>query len=308
MKHPMQEQLIAYSPEVAAARAEGRAVVALESTIISHGMPHPQNVETAREVEAIIRAEGAVPATIAVLGGKIRVGLTEDELELLGRSPDAMKLSRRDLAYGLSSGRVGATTVAATMICAKLAGIEVFVTGGIGGVHRGAPESFDISADLQELAQTPVAVVCAGAKSILDIGLTLEYLETQGVPVVAVGQENFAAFYTPDSGFKADFRIDAPADIARFVRTKWALGLNGGVVVSNPVPAAEAMPRELIEKITQQALAECASQGVTGKAVTPFLLARIKALTVGDSLTTNIALVKNNAKVGARLALALKQA
>jgi len=308
MKHPMQEQLIAYSPEVAAARAEGRAVVALESTIISHGMPHPQNVETAREVEAIIRAEGAAPATIAVLGGKIRVGLTEEELELLGRSPDAMKLSRRDLAYGLSSGRVGATTVAATMICAKLAGIEVFVTGGIGGVHRGAPESFDISADLQELAQTPVAVVCAGAKSILDIGLTLEYLETQGVPVVAVGQENFAAFYTPDSGFKADFRIDAPADIARFVRTKWSLGLNGGVVVSNPVPAAEAMPRELIEKITQQALAECVSQGVTGKAVTPFLLARIKALTGGDSLTTNIALVKNNAKVGAHLALALKQA
>ncbi|XHS79851.1 pseudouridine-5'-phosphate glycosidase [Burkholderiaceae bacterium UC74_6] len=301
------EDLIAFSPEVAAARAQHRPIVALESTIISHGMPHPQNVETAREVEAIIRAEGAVPATIAVLGGKIRIGLTDAELELLGRSPDAMKLSRRDLAYGLSSGRVGATTVAATMICARLAGIEVFVTGGIGGVHRGAPESFDISADLQELAQTPVAVVCAGAKSILDIGLTLEYLETQGVPVVAVGQENFAAFYTPDSGFKADFRIDEPGEVARFVRTKWALGLNGGVVVSNPVPADQAMPREQIEAITRQALDECESQGISGKAVTPFLLARIKALTGGSSLATNIALVKNNARLGARLAKALQK-
>jgi len=300
------EDLIALSPEVTAARGEFRPIVALESTIISHGMPYPQNVETAREVEAIIRAEGAVPATIAVLDGKIRVGLSEAELELLGRSPEAMKLSRRDLAYGLSSGRVGATTVAATMICARLAGIEVFVTGGIGGVHRGATQSFDISADLQELAQTPVAVVCAGAKSILDIGLTLEYLETQGVPVVAVGQDNFAAFYTPDSGFRADFRLDAPQEIARFVRTKWALGLSGGVVVSNPVPSDQAMPRELIEKITQQALSECESQGITGKAVTPFLLARIKALTGGDSLATNIALVKNNARLGARLARALQ--
>jgi len=299
------KNLIAFSPEVAAAREAGRAIVALESTIISHGMPWPQNVETAREVEQIIRSEGAVPATIAVLGGKIRVGLTEDELELLGQSPDAMKLSRRDLAYGLTSGRVGATTVAATMICARLAGIETFVTGGIGGVHRGAAESFDISADLQELAQTPVAVVCAGAKSILDIGLTLEYLETQGVPVVAMGQENFAAFYTPDSGFKADFRIDDPAEIARFVHTKWALGLAGGVVISNPVPTQDAMPRERIEGLTQQALSECAQQGITGKAVTPFLLARIKALTGGDSLATNIALVKNNARVGARLAQAL---
>ena len=299
------KNLIAYSPEVAAAREAGLPLVALESTIISHGMPYPQNVQTAREVEQIIRDHGAVPATIAVLNGKVRVGLTNEELELLGQSPDAMKLSRRDLAYGLSSGKVGATTVAATMICARLAGIEVFVTGGIGGVHRGAPESFDISADLQELAQTPVAVVCAGAKSILDIGLTLEYLETQGVPVVAVGQENFAAFYTPDSGFKADFRIDDPADIARFIHTKWALGLAGGVVISNPVPAADAMPRERIEAITRQALQECEEQGVTGKRVTPFLLARIKALTGGDSLATNIALVKNNARVGAALAKAL---
>jgi pseudouridine-5'-phosphate glycosidase len=297
--------LIEFSPEAAAARAAGTPLVALESTIISHGMPYPQNVQTAREVEDIIRAEGAAPATIAVLDGKIRIGLSADELELLGQSPDAMKLSRRDLAYGLSSGKVGATTVAATMICARLAGIDVFVTGGIGGVHRGAETSFDISADLQELAQTPVAVVCAGAKSILDIGLTLEYLETQGVPVVSVGQDNFAAFYTQDSGFKADFRLDTAADQARFIRIKWALGLAGGVVLSNPVPAADAMPREEIEAITRQALAECTQQGVGGKAVTPFLLARIKALTGGKSLDTNIALVKNNARVGARLARAL---
>lgn len=294
-----------YSAEVAAARAAGKPLVALESTIISHGMPYPQNVETAREVEDIIRAAGAVPATIAVMGGKIRIGLSSDELELLGRSSDALKLSRRDLPYAITSGKVGATTVAATMICAELAGIRVFVTGGIGGVHRGAPESFDISADLQELAKTSVAVVCAGAKSILDIALTLEYLETQGVPVVSVGQDNFAAFYTPDSGFKADFRLDTPAEQAAFLKAKWALGLKGGVVVSNPVPADEAMPREEIDAITAQALQEAAAQGVTGKSVTPFLLARIKALTGGRSLTTNIALVKNNARVGAQLALAL---
>jgi pseudouridine-5'-phosphate glycosidase len=297
--------LIEFSPEAAAARVAGTPLVALESTIISHGMPYPQNVQTAREVEDIIRAEGAAPATIAVLDGKIRIGLSADELELLGQSPDAMKLSRRDLAYGLSSGKPGATTVAATMICARLAGIDVFVTGGIGGVHRGAETSFDISADLQELSQTPVAVVCAGAKSILDIGLTLEYLETQGVPVVSVGQENFAAFYTQDSGFKADFRLDTAQEQARFIRIKWALGLSGGIVLSNPVPAADAMPREEIEAITRQALAECAQQGIGGKAVTPFLLARIKALTGGKSLATNIALVKNNARVGARLAQAL---
>lgn len=295
-----------FAPEVAAARAAGRPIVALESTIISHGMPYPQNVQTAREVEAIIRAAGAVPATIAILDGKIRIGLTEAELELLGQSPEALKVSRRDLPYVLATGKIGATTVAATMICAALAGIEVFVTGGIGGVHRGAETSFDISADLQELARTSVAVVCAGAKSILDIGLTLEYLETQGVPVLSVGQDNFAAFYTPDSGFKADFRIDAAESQARFLRTKWALGLAGGVVISNPVPAAEAMPRAEIDAITAQALAEAAAQGVVGKAVTPFLLARIKALTAGRSLVTNIALVKNNARVGAQLALALR--
>ncbi|MDN3544411.1 pseudouridine-5'-phosphate glycosidase [Kinneretia asaccharophila] len=299
------QDFIAYSPEVAAARAAGRPIVALESTIISHGMPYPQNVQTAREVEDIIRAGGAVPATIALLDGKIRVGLTPEELELLGRSPKALKISRRDLPYALAARKIGATTVAATMICAELAGIRVFVTGGIGGVHRGAETSFDISADLQELARSSVAVVCAGAKSILDIGLTLEYLETHGVPVLAIGQDNFAAFYTPDSGFKADFRIDEPAEQARFLKTKWALGLAGGVVISNPVPAAAAMPRAEIDAITEQALGEAAAQGITGKAVTPYLLARIKALTEGRSLATNIALVKHNAQAGARLALAL---
>jgi pseudouridine-5'-phosphate glycosidase len=300
------KNLIEYSAEVGAARSAGQPIVALESTIISHGMPYPQNVQTAREVEAIIRAQGAVPATIAVLGGKIRIGLSEAELELLGQSPEAMKVSRRDLPFVLSSGRIGATTVAATMICAALADIQVFVTGGIGGVHRGAATSFDISADLQELARTSVAVVCAGVKSILDIGLTLEYLETHGVPVIAIGQDNFAAFYTPDSGFKADFRLDDPAAQARFLETKWALGLAGGVVISNPVPADAAMPSAEIEAITQQALGEAQAQGVSGKAVTPFLLARIKALTGGRSLATNIALVKHNARAGALLALALK--
>ena len=298
--------LIDFSPEVAAARAEGRPLVALESTIISHGMPYPQNVQTAREVETIVREHGAVPATIAVLDGKIRVGLNDAQLELLGQSPDAMKLSRRDLPFALAPGRVGATTVAATMICARLAGIEVFVTGGIGGVHRGAETSFDISADLQELARTPVAVVCAGAKSILDLALTLEYLETHGVPVLSVGQENFAAFYTRDSGLKADFRIDAPADQARFLRTKWALGLSGGAVISNPVPAAHEMPQAVIDGFVEQALEEAAAQGISGKAVTPYLLARIKDLSGGASLATNIALVKHNAVVGAALARALK--
>jgi pseudouridylate synthase len=294
------------SAAVMAAQAAGRPLVALESTIIAHGMPYPENVRTARDVEAVIRDLGAEPATIAVIGGRIRIGLADEELELLGRSGNARKVSRRDLPAVLANGELGATTVAATMICAALAGIEVFVTGGIGGVHRGAPETFDISADLQELAKTSVAVVCAGAKSILDIGLTLEYLETQGVPVLSCGQDNFAAFYTRDSGFRADYRLDDPAQQARFIRTQWDLGLAGGVVLSTPVPEAAAMPREEIDAITQKALAEAKAQGITGKAVTPFLLARIKALTGGRSLATNIALVKHNAEVGARLALALR--
>ncbi|THC43957.1 pseudouridine-5'-phosphate glycosidase [Massilia sp. Mn16-1_5] len=294
-----------FSPEVAAARNAGRPIVALESTIISHGMPYPQNVQTARKVEQIIRDAGAVPATIAIMDGKICIGLSDEQLETLGTAPDAIKVSRRDLAYVLSQRLLGATTVAATMICAQLAGIEVFVTGGIGGVHRGAETSFDISADLQELAQTSVAVVCAGVKSILDIGLTLEYLETHGVPVVSVGQPGFPAFFTRESGFNADFQIDSAADQASFIRTKWQLGLQGGVVVSNPVPAQSAMPKEEIDRITEQALQEAEQQGISGKKVTPFLLARIKELTEGRSLATNIALVEHNALIGARLAVAL---
>lgn len=300
------DPLLQMSDEVRQARAEGRPIVALESTIIAHGMPYPQNVQTAREVEDIIRAKGATPATIAVLDGRIQVGLSPAQLELLGTHPEVMKLSRRDLPYAMAMNKVGATTVAATMICAARAGIEVFVTGGIGGVHRGAPESFDISADLQELARTPVAVVCAGAKSVLDLPLTLEYLETFGVPVVGIGQDRFAAFYSRDSGLPCDFRLDDPADQARFIRTRWALGLGGGVVLSNPVPQEHEIPPAEIEAITRQALGEARAQGVTGKAVTPFLLARIKALTDGRSLVTNIALVKHNAAVGAELALALQ--
>ncbi|MEX3934139.1 pseudouridine-5'-phosphate glycosidase [Paraburkholderia phymatum] len=299
---------LTFSAPVAAARAGRRPLVALESTIIAHGMPYPENVRTAREVEAVIRELGAEPATIAVMDGRIRIGLSDDELERLGRSDGVHKVSRRDLPAVLASGETGATTVAGTMICAALAGIEVFVTGGIGGVHRGASETFDISADLPELAKTSVAVVCAGAKSILDIGLTLEYLETHGVPVLSCEQDNFAAFYSRDSGFRADYRLDDAHEQARFIRTKWDLGLAGGVVLSTPVPEAAAMPFDEIDAITCQALADAAAQGISGKAVTPFLLARIKALTGGRSLATNIALVKHNAEVGARLASALSRA
>ena len=300
------QQYLQFSPEVAAARSGRKPIVALESTIISHGMPYPQNVTMAQEVEQIIRDAGAVPATIAIIDGQICVGLTHEQLEQLGTSPDAMKVSRRDLPYVLATRRLGATTVAATMICAQLAGISVFVTGGIGGVHRGAETSFDISADLQELAQTNVAVVCAGVKSILDIGLTLEYLETHGVPVVSVGQAAFPAFFTRDSGFKADFQLDTALEQASFIQTKWDLGLRGGVVISNPVPAMFEMPKEEIDRITEQALLEARNGGVAGKAVTPFLLGRIKELTEGRSLMTNIALVKHNALVGAELAVAMR--
>ena len=246
-----------------------------------------------------------MPATIAIIDGKIHIGLSDAELEQLGQSKDALKVSRRDLPYVLTSKKLGATTVAATMICAELAGISIFVTGGIGGVHRGAETSFDISADLQELARTSVAVVCAGAKSILDLGLTLEYLETYGVPVVSVGQTAFPAFFTRDSGYRADFQLDTADEQADFIHAKWSLGLRGGVIIANPVPESEAMPKDEIDGMTEQALLEAAQQGIVGKAVTPFLLSRIKELTGGRSLATNIALVKNNAKVGAQLALAL---
>jgi pseudouridine-5'-phosphate glycosidase len=300
------QQYLLFAPEVATARAAGKPIVALESTIISHGMPYPQNVQMAREVEQIIRDHGAVPATIALIDGKVCVGLSNEQLELLATSPTAMKVSRRDMPYVLSSRRLGATTVAATMICAQMAGIKVFVTGGIGGVHRGAEVSFDISADLQELASTDVAVVCAGVKSILDIGKTLEYLETHGVPVISVGQPGFPAFFTRESGFKADFQIDSAHEQAVFIATKWKLGLHGGVVVSNPVPPESAMDQTEIDAIIEQALVEAQRNGVHGKAVTPFLLSRIKELTAGRSLATNIALVKNNARVGAELAVALR--
>lgn len=302
---PSCSALLAFSERVAAARAAGRPVVALESTLTAHGMPHPQNLSTARALEALIRDHGAEPATIAVAGGRIRIGLADDELERLARAGEARKVSRRDLPAALASGALGATTVAGTMICAALAGIEVFVTGGIGGVHRDAPRTFDISADLTELARTSVAVVCAGAKSILDIGLTLEHLETHGVPVIACEQANFAAFYVRDSGFPADERIDDPADQARLIRTKWALGLAGGVVLSTPVPEAAALGPEEVDAWIRQALGEAAAHGIAGKALTPFLLQRIHASSGGRSLAANIALVEHNAVVGARLAVAL---
>ena len=305
MNSPFTHQHLNIHPEVSAALAQGLPVVALESTIIAHGMPYPQNVQTALEVEAVIRAHGAIPATIAVLDGKICVGLSREQIEVLGSTPDVMKLSRRDLPYAVATGKPGATTVAATMICAALAGIEVFVTGGIGGVHRGAAETFDISADLQELAQTSVAVVCAGAKSILDLPLTLEVLETNGVPVISIEQANFAAFFTRDSGLKADFRIDEAGNQAKFIRTKWALGMQGGVLLSNPVPTDNEIPAAQINAIIDAALKEASAQGIAGKQVTPYLLKRINELTQGASLKTNIALVKNNARVGAQLAVAL---
>jgi len=296
---------LTFSPEVQRARAAGQPVVALESTIIAHGMPWPDNLHTAQAVEQVVRDAGAVPATIAILGGQICIGLTEAQLMQVAQDPTVMKASRRDLAFVVSQQRDAATTVSATMICAHLAGIEVFVTGGIGGVHREASATFDISADLQELARTPVVVVCAGAKSILDIGLTLEYLETHGVPVISRGQAHFAAFYTPDSGYPADQRIDDPAAQARLVRAHWQLGLRSGVVLSTPIPEADAVPRTVMDGWIEQALADARAEGISGKATTPFLLARIKALSAGVSLQANQALVLNNARVGAELAVAL---
>lgn len=293
------------SPEVAAARAEGRPLVALESTIITHGMPFPQNLETARAVEAAVREGGAVPATIAVMGGQIRVGLAADELEALARTPDARKLSRADLAHCLLSGETGATTVAATMICAHLAGIAVFATGGIGGVHRGAEATMDISADLQELARTPVTVVAAGAKAILDLPKTLEVLETLGVPVIAYGQDALPAFWSRDAGLAAPLRLDDPGRIAAHHRLRGELGMPGGTLVANPVPEADEIPAADLAPVIARALDEAGAQGITGKAVTPFLLGRVLEATQGRSLATNIALVLNNARLAARIAAAL---
>lgn len=297
---------LTYAPDVAAALREGRPVVALESTIITHGMPYPQNVETARLVEAEVRAAGAVPATIALMGGRIHIGLTEAELTALGQAQGVMKLSRADLAACLVQGTVGATTVAATMICAHLAGISVFATGGIGGVHRGAEDSFDISADLLELAATPVTVVAAGAKAILDLPKTLEVLETHGVPVIAYGQDEFPAFWSRASGLKAPLRIDSPAGIAAAHLMRGRLGLPGGQLVANPIPAQAEIPRAEIMPIVEAALAEAAAQGIAAKAVTPFLLQRIFELTTGKSLQANIALVLNNARLAASIAAELR--
>lgn len=298
----MTTELLTFSPEVAAARAAGTAIVALESTIITHGMPFPQNVEAARAVEAEIRKHGATPATIAVMGGRILIGLTDAQLDALGQAPEVMKISRADIAACIAKGAVGATTVAATMICAKLAGIDVFATGGIGGVHRGAELSFDISADLPELGETAVTVIAAGAKAILDLPKTLEYLETKGVPVIAFGQDAFPAFWSRDSGLKAPLRMDTAAEIAAAQLMRTRLGLPGGQLVANPIPLADEIPRAQINPAIEQALAEAEAQGIAAKEVTPFLLNRIFELTEGRSLVSNIALVLNNARLGAEIA------
>jgi len=297
------------APEVQQALQQGRAVVALESTIISHGMPYPQNVATAVQVEDEVRRSGAVPATIAIVNGRLKAGLSRDEIEQLGKAGHAVtKVSRRDIPFIVAAGKTGATTVAATMVIAAMAGIRVFATGGIGGVHRGAEQSFDISADLQELAQTPVAVVCAGAKSILDLRLTLEYLETQGVAVLGYQTDSLPAFFTRDSAFKVDYRLDTAADIAAALKAKWAMGLKGGMVVANPIPEAYAMPSAAIDAAIEQALREATEQGVAGKESTPFLLARVCEITGGDSLASNIQLVLNNARLASAIALAYNAA
>ena len=295
------------SEEVKAAIANNQAVVALESTIISHGMPYPKNVETALNVEKIVRDNGAIPATIAILNGRLKVGLSPEEIEFLGKAPNVQKTSRRDIPFIIAKGLTGATTVASTMILAAMAGIKVFATGGIGGVHRGAETSFDISADLLELAQTDVAVVCAGAKSILDIALTLEYLETNGVPVVGYQTDELPAFYTSKSGFGVDYRVDTPKELAQALKTKWDLKLKGGMIVANPIPEAYEMDPKVINGAILEAVKQQNEQGVKGKESTPFLLAKVKELTGGDSLDSNIQLVYNNAKVGAQIAVELSK-
>lgn len=297
-------QYLDIHPEVAEALAAGKPVVALESTIISHGMPYPQNVETALNVERIIRENGAVPATIAVIGGRLKAGLSPEEIEYFGKKgPAIAKASRRDLAVLCARGLDGATTVTTTMIIAHMAGIKIFATGGIGGVHRGAETTMDISADLEELAQTPVMVVCAGAKSILDLGLTLEYLETKGVPVIGFGTKELPAFYTRTSGFSVDYRIDTEEELAVAFRTQNDLGFRGGMLVTNPIPEEYAMPLDVINKAIDQAINECNEKGIHGKETTPFLLARVAELTGGNSLSSNIQLVYNNAALAARTAV-----
>ena len=301
----MFEKYLDVSSEVISAIANNQPVVALESTIISHGMPYPKNVETAMKVEQIVRDYGAVPATIAILNGRLKVGLSSDEIEILGKAKDVVKASRRDIPFIIAKGLNGATTVASTMILADLAGIRVFATGGVGGVHRGAETSFDISADLIELAQTNVAVVCAGAKSILDIGLTLEYLETHGVAVVGYQTDELPAFYTSKSGFSVDYRVDDTRQLAIAIKAKWDLNLRGGLLVANPIPKEYEMDPKVIDEAIQEAIRQQTALGIKGKESTPFLLAKVKELTGGDSLDSNIQLVYNNAKVAAELAVAL---
>jgi pseudouridine-5'-phosphate glycosidase len=291
--------------EVRDALADRRAVVALETTIVTHGMPYPDNVATARSLEAEIRAHGAVPATIAVMGGAVRVGLSDSELDTLATAKGVLKLSRNDLAYAIATGQPGATTVAATMICAKLAGIRVFATGGIGGVHRGAEDTFDISADLEELARTSVAVVCAGAKALLDLPKTLEHLETHGVPVIGYRTSEFPAFWSRSSGLPAPLRLDSTTEIARVVELKWSLGLEGGALIANPIEAADEIPRGEMSGFIEIAVADAAARGVAGKAVTPYILSRLVEITDGRSLRANIALVQSNARLAAQLASAM---
>ena len=292
------------SPEVMEAIESGKPVVALESTIISHGMPYPQNVETALAVEKIVRDNGAVPATIAIIGGRLKAGLSELEIEYFGRKGSAIaKASRRDLSMLCASGQDGACTVTTTMMIAHMAGIKIFATGGIGGVHRGAETTMDISADLEELAQTPVMVICAGCKSILDIGLTLEYLETKGVPVIGINTEDMPAFYTSKSGFKVDYAVSGPEELAHLFKTHLDLGMNGGILVGNPIPDEYSMDPDVINPAIDEAIIQCNELGIKGKETTPYLLAKVKELTGGDSLDSNIQLVFNNAKVAAQTAV-----
>jgi len=289
-------------PEVIEALLNNKPVVALESTIISHGMPYPENVKMATKVEEIIRSEGAVPATIAILNGIIKVGLTHDEIEFLAKEKDVLKVSKRDFGFTISQKRTGATTVSATMLIAKMAGIKIFATGGIGGVHRGAQETFDISRDLEELANVDVAVVCAGAKSILDLGLTLEYLETKGVEVLGYQTKELPAFYSRESGFDLDYNMSSPKEIAALLHAKWSLGLTGGAVIANPIPKEFSMDSKKITHVIDQALSSASDQGIKGKDTTPYLLSKVKEMTHGESLTANLELVYNNARLAAKIA------
>ena len=302
ISNEMLKKYVEYSDEVKKAMEEGKPIVALESTIISHGMPYPQNIETAKACEEIIRENGAVPATTAIIGGKIKIGLSDEELEFMATSKDIIKASRRDFAYIVSQGLNGATTVASTIIASRLAGIKIFVTGGLGGVHRHAEVTFDISRDLEELAANDIMIVCAGCKSILDIGLTLEYLETKGVPVFGYQTDYMPAFFTRKSEFKVDYNIKNPKEAADAAKAQWELGLQGGILLTNPIPESDSMDEEKINSAIEKALVEAEEKGIHGKETTPFLLSKVLEVTEGKSLEANIALVKNNARLGAEVA------